>query len=1303
MLCAAAALTALAALGVWLVNTAWFERAVQRRLVAKLENLSGGRVEVREFQFRPAALQITFRGLIVHGPQLPAESPLASAENVVLRLSLASLVRRKLALRSLDVDDAEIHFYTRADGSTNLPAPSGRFDFEALAHLSIGRLALARTRLYWNDQHWPLDLTAQDVTILLRHNPPQHYSGRLSSSEIVIKTSERSLPPLALAAQFGLSSDGVDASSLVLQSAGLRGEGTFSLSNWASPEGRFSFRVSGAVAELAQTLRLGQIRKGRVTWEIQGSYRKGEFVAKGRVEARGLSIQSLAFQADGVDLATDYSGDSRHIELTNLTFAALGGTGRGQAEVSLADPVLHAVLHMQFRGLLLDAALRSFPALPAALKHPHLASEVNGTLEASWDGQGDNLQSQFDLQMQPPAASRKEGCPLSGFMRGNASAARGVILTIKDAKLQTPHSTFTGYGTLGEGQAGLSFRLATVDFEEWRLAIESLTGSRDSIPLELMSEATFTGQLMGPMARRQVRGRLEAGRLRYKDWIWDGLTAEVLAAPDRLEVTAGRLRRNESTLVFTGAVGLENWQVAPDAPARLAARLERAPLAGLGTALGIRVPVNGLVTGWLEAAGAASNLSGSGEIRVERGAVAGEPFDSLSARLRIAESVCNFENVQLTKVRGRLEGQARIALSNRAFWLELRGAHFSLAEMKRLAEFRNASGLGKVGGYLDFNLRAQGTPDDVALLAMYGFREVSLNGESVGDLEGQIDWKGERIRLEGQLQGPAGTARFAGAARAQGDWPLQLSGQYADLRAETWLRSVLKTNITAHVTASGAFTVTGPMKKPSQLEVQGQAQSLEVSYSSLTWKNERPVDLHYTNRTLALDRFKIRGPSTDLEIEGSINFKQPAALSLTARGKADATLLSLFDPALQASGQSEVKVRLSGGLERPALQGVVEVQNASLGYADLPFRLTGLKGEVTLEGDRATLRSLRGTSGGGVVLLSGFLTLAQSGRLDLGAELKGVRVPYPAEFTSVLDGSLHLVGLGKRGQLDGQLSVRHMSAPKDFNWLARLGEAGNFPAARAGGIPYPLAGNIRLNVQVSSPQTVRLETRDLRLTADIDLRVQGTLANPVQVGTIHIPSGEVIFRGNRYRLNRADLSMINPFRTQVVVDLEAQTRLQRYDLTLDISGPLDRLKISYRSDPPLPTADIVSLLAFGYARQQEEMATTAAQPLRTVGASALLSEALSTQVSGRIQRLFGVSRIKVDPNVGGLAGAGSARVTVEQQVSRDLTLTYVTTTASSQQRIIQFEWALSDRISLVGARDQNGILGMELKLRHRFK
>jgi len=232
---------------------------------------------------------------------------------------------------------------------------------------------------------------------------------------------------------------------------------------------------------------------------------------------------------------------------------------------------------------------------------------------------------------------------------------------------------------------------------------------------------------------------------------------------------------------------------------------------------------------------------------------------------------------------------------------------------------------------------------------------------------------------------------------------------------------------------------------------------------------------------------------------------------------------------------------------------------------------------------------------------------------------------------------------------------------------------------------------------------VQLQTPNLRLVGDIDLRLQGTVANPVQVGSIHLLSGDSVFRGNRYTLDRGDISLTNPFHTQAYLDMEVETRVQSYNLTLDIAGPFDRLKFSYRSDPPLAQTDIISLLALGYVPQEQLFPALQGNPASSVGASAILSQALSSQIGGRIQHLFGVSRIKIDPYVG-MPGLGSGeRVTVEEQVTHELTLTYITDTSYSQYTIVQFEWNVTNNVSILGVRDPNGIFGIEFRFRSRFK
>ena len=164
----------------------------------------------------------------------------------------------------------------------------------------------------------------------------------------------------------------------------------------------------------------------------------------------------------------------------------------------------------------------------------------------------------------------------------------------------------------------------------------------------------------------------------------------------------------------------------------------------------------------------------------------------------------------------------------------------------------------------------------------------------------------------------------------------------------------------------------------------------------------------------------------------------PASLSLTVQGIADATVLSLLDPSLQASGQSRIKLSVSGSPARPQLNGAVEIQDVSLEYRGLPFRLSNLNGEIQLEGERATVKSLRGISGGGTVTLDGFVTLALPPRVELRAELDQVRVRYPLDFTSILSGTLRLVGTSDRSQLQGDLALSQVLASENKYWLDQM-------------------------------------------------------------------------------------------------------------------------------------------------------------------------------------------------------------------------------------------------------------------------
>jgi len=175
-------------------------------------------------------------------------------------------------------------------------------------------------------------------------------------------------------------------------------------------------------------------------------------------------------------------------------------------------------------------------------------------------------------------------------------------------------------------------------------------------------------------------------------------------------------------------------------------------------------------------------------------------------------------------------------------------------------------------------------------------------------------------------------------------------------------------------------------------------------------------------------------------------------------------------------------------------------------------------------------------------------------------------------------------------------------------------------------------------------------------------------------------------------------------RIQPSIDLNATARVEDYDITLGLHGTSDKLAVTYRSDPPLPEADVVALLALGRTQNQQRLYTQ--QQIQS-GANqttdTLLGAALNASVSSRVQKLFGAGSVKVDPNYLGALGNSTSRIIVEEQLGRNLTLTYATNVNTTGQQLLQAEVAINRHASLLVARDESGVFSMVIKFTRRYR
>jgi translocation and assembly module TamB len=344
------------------------------------------------------------------------------------------------------------------------------------------------------------------------------------------------------------------------------------------------------------------------------------------------------------------------------------------------------------------------------------------------------------------------------------------------------------------------------------------------------------------------------------------------------------------------------------------------------------------------------------------------------------------------------------------------------------------------------------------------------------------------------------------------------------------------------------------------------------------------------------------------------------------------------------------------------------------------------------------VQSLSARTGGGRLDLGGYITYARGLYFNLSAVGEDIRLRYPPGISSVADADLRFVGSAAGSILSGEVTVTRFGVSPGFDLAAFLTRARLSSGMRARGTAME---NLRLDVRVVSTPDLQVETSLARLSGDLDLRLRGTAAHPAVLGRVNMSEGRILFNGTEYQLTQGSVTFSNPASIEPVIDLDASARVRQYDITIGFHGNVERPSITYRSDPPLPSSDIIALLALGRTHEEAVVTRQITETPYDATSSALLAQALNLSLTSRVQKLFGVSRIKIDPQVGGPENNPNARLTIEQQVSNNVTLTYITNLSQSAQQIVQAEVAFTRAISLVAVRDQNGVLGFEIRIRQR--
>jgi translocation and assembly module TamB len=1321
-----AGLVALVALlvvvGIFVVRSQWFYDQVRARLVTEVERATGGRVEIGSFHFDWTKMEATVAPFVLRGTEPAGEPPLARIEKLTLGLKIISLWKRDVDLSYLNLERPALNVLVDASGKTNFPepkvkrTPTDSDPIEQILRLAIGKFRITDGWIHYGDQKIPLDLRGEHLNAALDYNDNgPRYQGEASFRQLHLQTDE--IGPIAVNVDTKLS---LMKGQVVLEQASLAmprsqiqlaGE----MVDFKDPKLTFDIKAIGHMEELAKPLKVPLPPVGTVSFEGQAKYSAGEsYQIKGAVAGKGLAINQSGVRVNNIVLSGDLDVNKGGLWVRDVKLNALDGGFVGDLELK------------EFKQFTVDGRLHGFTLASLAstqnIRNLAWGGRVSGPIKVTGSvGNARDLQLDARLDVKPTG----RGIPISGLLQAGFRQRTGE-LNLGASYLNLPSTRLDASGTLNNT---LNVRLESRDLKDLQPVLAmAMKNPPKELPVQLGpgGSVLFAGTVTGRLQNPRIAGQLTGTFFQVQNQPVDRLVASFRAARDGVELQSVAV--GQDTLRLTGAatLGLQNWQPVPSSPLSGKLSLQNARIGKILAAQNQKIPVDGLLNANVSLSGTYGAPQGVVQLDVNRPQAYGEEFDRLVAEIRLRGNGVEVINGRLTDGNSRIlvagaydhspndwmNGKLRFEVSSENLTL----SQFATIRQKQ-PDLRGAIQL-RATGVADVE---KGTLLPETLNARLAVDDLAMNGRNLGDIQADAVTEGDVLTLKasGQVQGASlasnATVRLTGDYPAKGTLEIEKTS-LATLQRLMGTDAVKTSEIDGSLQATAQFE--GPLRKPEALRALLTIPSVEIyplrktrsleENRKLGVRNDGPIVVEYVNRAVQVRSAKLVGPGTDLRASGQLALTDVGQWNLKVDGGLNLGVLENFDRELVASGTATVQATVGGTLKQPRLAGNMTLRDASFYMEGIPNGIDKANGRIRFDQNRATIvDTITAESGGGELRLGGYIGLAGGQALyRLTAHAENVRVRYPEGVSTTSSADINFSGTSTESTVTGTVSVQRIG----FNPRT---DVGGLLASTATPIATPAAPNpflrgMRLDIRIETVPNLELTTSYTNeLEATADLRLRGTAAKPVLSGRANIDSGEIQFFGTKYIINRGDIAFYNPVKIEPVVDLDLETTVRGVVVNISVAGTPQRLNVSYRSDPPLQSNEIVALLAVGRApgtnSSLASSQTVQTQNFLASGTNTLLGQAVAAPVSNRLQRFFGVSRLKIDPMLTGINAVPQARLTVEQQISKDITLTYVTNLAQVNQQIIRVEWDLNRNWSLLAVREENGAFGIDFLYKKRFK
>ncbi len=1306
--------------GIVVLQSQWFRGQVRARLIREIENATGGRIETGPFRFNWRTMTASVRDLVLHGTEAQGQAPLFRVAELRLGIKVLSVWEKRVDLRSVSLVHPELNLIVYPDGSTNMPEPrfiqqSGRNPLGSVFDLAVREFSVADGSIQTGFRKFRLEAAGEDLHAQLMYRRRyKDYQGEISFHQLSLNADNLPRVPFDFEGRFELGRDRLSIANASLHSGGSYLSVHGALANFAQPRSQFDYAAHIRLEDLPRDFRTPIIGR-RGTIELSGKAvcdGRAGFSSVGKLEGRRLEAKLSETRIDDIGVTSGLALTPQGMIFGGLSIRALEGAFHGRAELPHFNN-LH--LSGELSGISLSKLMR-----------------FSGGHYAGWNGIASGP-IEFTAKTASGIETARADVSISRATGTNAVEGRVIAdydkqndrLKFGQSHLTTLSSRIEFSGVLGKH---LNAYFESTDLEDIAPVVSLYAnGWTGPLPIALRNGfVRFRGAIIGPLRQPSIQGHFDANHIVFHGHNYDSLETDAVLSSSGVEVRNAALSTMQTQAHGDVEIGLHNWQLDDTLPVTGRFSVHTVDAAQAMAEAGVKFPWairSGAATAGIRLAGTLGAPRVDADIQAVNVVAFDQSFVRLAGQVEYAPGRVRFLSCSAGVAGGQVNFSASYNYSGvdrrrGALEFRLSTSKLSLAELNAVRAWNS-----DLGGRLDATVAGS------AHIAASGFRPDAINGsvllhdfavrgQRFGTLAAVANTSGSNlsIGLNGEMDG----AKVNGTSRCDlsGSYPATAHVEFAALRVSNLLarfRNEGAAQIPFEGFASGSLEFSGSVfdKRSWKGTIQVPVFEMQpktgtgLKTANLGLHNTRPILIDFDESGAQIRQASLRGNETNLELSGGATFGAKNPWDLRLRGGVNLALLRNFDPRLYASGDLDLDIALRGTLAHPEPYGRIVIKAASVNFSGIPNGISNANGVVLLYRDRATIDRLAAESGGGKIAVTGFLGLDTAATFHFHVRASEVRVRYPAGISSTVDGTLSLTGTIERSLLSGDVTITRVGVSPRSDLASILGAAAS--ASRASEPSTSFEQGMRLDVHFMTSPQVRFEaslTRDIRASADLHLR--GSPARPLLLGRVLVNQGDISFFGTRYTISSGQVVFTNASKIEPTINFDLETKVRGVDITLHLSGPVNKLNVTYRSDPPLPFSEIVSVLTTGREPSTASGVSTSqsqiSQSWQQAGATALLGQAISNPVSGRLQRFFGVSQFRINPETGGSTTTNTAaRVTIEQRIANNLTLTYVTDLSRAQAQLVRMELDLTRNWSAIALRDENGEFGVDMQYKKQFK